>query len=347
MASRRRRAGRATGAAAAVGLCLAAVTTTHTSLAFHLQTAPRGAAVAVGRCDHAAVRRSATCRLAMLRRSRGDGQQQQPSSEEGDSENSSSSGDDGPVGRRESGAAAKELSALLLSAMLLGNPQLSDAAAAATTAVGGGGAGSPAVDPTAQGRLIADLEKKLMSIPSSNSNSNSGAGEAGRRAADADDADVVDAPRIQPKFVPPTAAATAVASDAAEAPAPEATAPAGWSPSATTGAPGSSRSRSSNSNNIGTKNKEPLIRMKDYSFSVKLPELNLPPVAPITVPEEGNPFAGAAATVLKAPSRERVEARPDLPGAGAVRGALQSVGGVKDLADALANARPKQGDYNR
>lgn len=91
--------------------------------------------------------------------------------------------------------------------------------------------------------------------------------------------------------------------------------------------------------------------MKDYSFSIKLPELNLPPVAPITVPEEGNPFADLRpGAVFRAPSGDRVAAQPDLPGAGVVREALQGVArgeGVRDLADALAAAAPKQADYNR
>lgn len=338
-----------------MGLCLAAVTTPHTSVAFHLHTAPRGTVAAgSGGCDHAAARRSATCRLAMQqRRSRGE------RSAEVDN------GDNNGSGRREGGGAAKDLSALLLSAMLLGNPQLSDAAAV-TQAAGG----ASTVDPTVQGRLIADLEKRLMSMPTGDSDAaaapvpaaaspapaaRAGAAAPQKAAAGAGAADVEDAAaRIQPMFVPPTAtpqtqaapaaaaaASSAAAATTAEAPAaPAAPAPTQASSPAAGGGGGSSKS------------KEPLIKMKDYSFSIKLPELNLPPVAPITVPEEGNPFAGmrSPTAVFRAPSEERVAAQPDLPGAGVVREALQSVArgeGVKDLAHALAAAAPKQADYNR
>lgn len=265
-----------------------------------------------------------------------------PSAEEerGDSNNGGDGSD-----RREGGA-AKELSALLLSAMLLGNPQLSDAAAVTQGAAG-------TVDPTAQARLIAGLEKRLMSMTAS-SDSDAAAAAAASPAARADAttqktvsaagaSDVEDAPRIQPMFVPPTAAPSsqtpAAAAEAAAARAPT------QASSATTTTTTTSRSSSS-------KSKGPLITMKDYSFSIKLPELNLPPVAPITVPAEGSPFADLIdpKAVFKAPSSERVAAQPDFPGAGAVREALQSVArgeGVKDLAHALAVTAPKQADYHR
>lgn len=259
--------------------------------------------------------------------------------------------------RREHGGAAKELSALLLSAMLLGNPQLSDAAAV-TQAVGGGG--SPTVDPTVQGRLIADLEKRLMSIPTAGDSDASAAPPPAAAAAAAPAAapqkvvaaaaaaDVDAAPRIQPMFVPPTATSETATEAAPAAPAPAPAAPAPTPPALSSTKTSSGTGGGSSS---GKNSKEPLITMRDYSFSIKLPELNLPPVAPITVPEEGSPFAGIQpGEVFRAPSGERVAPQPDLPGAGLVREALQGVArgeGVKDLAEALAAAAPKQADYNR
>lgn len=353
MASRRR-PGRAT-TAATVGLCLAAVTTTHTSVAFHLHTAPRGTvAVGSGGCDHApAARRSATCRLAMLRR--GGGKETPPSAEV----------DNGDKGSdRREGRAAKELSALLLSAMLLGNPQLSDAAAVTQAAAAGGGGGSAsAVDPTVQGRLIADLENRLMRMATSDSDAAGGADSAASAAAapaarantapqkavaatgaaEVDD----DAPRIQPMFVPPAATSQAAAPATAQTPVPVPAPAAPEAPPAPKHAP--STATGGNSRRSSSKSKEPVIKMKDYSFSFKLPELSLPPVAPITVPEEGSPLPDMT-PLFKAPSGERVAAQPDLPGAGLVREALQSVArgeGVRDLANALAAVAPKQADYNR
>lgn len=334
MASRHRRTARAT-AATTVGVCLAALATTHTSLAFHLHTAPRGIVAVDGGCDHArtAARRSATCRLTMLRR------RSEPSEEE---EAAAAAAADNGQDRREVGA-AKELSALLLSAMLLGNPQLSDAATVT----------SAGLDPTVQGRLIADLEKRLLSLPDSDATAPDTAAAAPPASSPAATADTTqqiaaaaatDAPRIQPMFVPPSSQTPSTAPSAAEESPPAAAAAAAAAPEAAAPARASAPQKiTEKAPDVGGRKKEPLIKMKDYSFSIRLPELNLPPVEPITVPEEGSPIT------FRAPSRERVAAQ-DFPGAGAVREALQGVArgeGVKELTDAIAAAQPKQADFYR
>lgn len=325
---RRRRATRAaTTAAAAIGLCLATMTTTNTSLAFHLHTGTRGivASSSLGGCDDAVTtggrRRSATAAAAC--RGRGSSSSpppdERPEHHDADSSGFSSKG---------GGGAAKELSAALLSAMLLGNPQVSGAATAAAQA-------PSAAD---QNRLIADLERRFTSVSSGpatadtpgDTTATAPASPTGRTetattagAAATDDS----AGRVQPMFVPPSS----------------------MTPQTDEAAPAGKR-RGGDGPSAAAAPKA-AIKMKEYQFTVKLPEFDVPPVGPITVPEEGNVFAGMEPpAIFKAPSRERVQPQPDFPAAGAVRGALESVGrgdGVKELTDAFAAAVPRQGDYNR
>ncbi|CAM9857015.1 unnamed protein product, partial [Scytosiphon promiscuus] len=233
--SRRRVARRATTAAAAVGLCLATVTTTttHTSLAFQLHTAaPRGiVAAAGGGCGHAPsvrpYRRSANsaCRgISSSSSSPGEERASVSPPEDGDD-------NDGVAGRRGGGGgAARELSALLLSAMLLGNPQH---AAAATQALGA----TDAADPTAvqQSRLIADLEKRLLSIPDSSTSSTSTSNTDALPGAPSTEPAAVDtteapspplAARVQAVSVPPSAQELAAQGSSPPPPARYAGAPA-------------------------------------------------------------------------------------------------------------------------
>lgn len=310
-ARRRRSAPRAaTTAAAAIGLCLANVTTTHTSLAFHLHTGTRGiTSSSVGGCDDAMTtagrRRSATAAAACRGPS---SSSSRPPDERPQRHDADSNGKGG-------GGAAKEFSAALLSAMLLGNPQVSGAATAAAQAPG-----------TAdQNRLIADLERKLTSVssgPAAAAAASTADAPAGSTEAPTVAATVDSTPRVQSMFASPPSSTTPPAAPAAAA-----------------------------AGQTSTPVPKPSIKMKEYKFTVKLPEFDVPTVGPITVPEEGNVFAGVEPrAIFKAPSRERVLPQPDFPAAGAIRGALQSAGkgdGVKELTDAFAAAVPRQGDYNR
>lgn len=259
-----------------------------------------------------------------------------------------SSAEETPARQHAGSKVSKDVAAVVLSALLLGNPQLSDAAMSPVGALLGGGAASSSGRPdttttvTQQDRLMADLEKKLMTLPSPED----------ERPAPPPSSSQEDATSER------TATATASSSrqqqsigDAAQQQQQQeptvqtqAMGRAAYSADLGTAAQQSSRKPAPAVGAIGSGEGKPMVRLQEYTFSVTLPELNLPPIAPITLPEEGGLF--------QMPNKrfERVEASPSLPMGRAIRDALvraEKGGDVANFFSAVSARMPKQADYYR
>ncbi|CAM9835366.1 unnamed protein product, partial [Laminaria digitata] len=302
--------------AAAVGLCLATATTTP-GLAFQLHAA-RGIATAgrSGRGDHdLGGRRSAACRHA-VRDDGHDGERRRSQAlQQESSESPPPSSPRGADGRGGRPGGSKDVAALMLSALLLGNPQLSDAAATTTAAASTGG-----VDTATQNRLIADLEKKLTSLQvgagSDHAPPTQASPEASTTSASEQQASTsAESRRTQNGATtasPESSAATTGAQQSSQqAQAAAAAAAAGAGASAAAGASSQAAAGAYTVGALGSIGGKPMLKLQEYTFSVKLPELNLPPVGPITVPAEGGLFGAPG-------SAGKVEAMPGLPGGEAV-----------------------------
>ena len=315
-----------------MGLCLATATTTP-GLAFQLH-AMRGISAAgrSGRGHDLGGRRPAACRHAVVRDDGHDDARRRSHALQGESTEEptplSPRGSDGRGGRA---GGSKDVTALVLSALLLGNPQLSDAAAP-TTAASAGAQGADTA--TQQNRLIADLENKLTSLhqpaqaPPMTQASKAPASASEQQQAGSTESRRTEGATASPQQSSATAGGAQQASQqAAAAPADVSAAAAG---AYTVGA-------------LGTIGGEPIVKLQEYTFSVKLPELNLPRVGPITVPAEGGLFEAPG-------SAGKVEALPGLPGAEVVRDVLvrvQKGDDVDGLLRSISAMVPKQADYNR
>lgn len=343
-------------ATAALGLCFATAFNTP-SLAFQLragittQSSGTGSLSSGHDACHAAFSSRgsarAACRLSMHANEGGD-----HSLSEDDTEQSSASGTPHHHGhaRLPSGAVAggsKDIAALVLSALLLGNPELSEAATPAVDSAINQPARQQQDATTQQDRMIADLEKKLMDLSSSSSSSgNSDGGGSGTASL----------PSNQQQE--PGAAAGALSSAQESASAAASTAAASVSsvfsslvdnnnspppPPQQTPAP---RTTTQSDPGKMSKEQQSLIKLQEYTFSVTLPELNLPTVGPITVPEEGSLLQG-----LGSGKGEKVEAAGDWNPLGrALRDVLVKAGsgdGARGLREAITGMMPKQAEYNR
>lgn len=310
-------------AATAVGLCLATVSTTP-SLAFQLPH-PGGRGVVGARrstChDNASGSRrsvATACRLAVQRDGHDDHERR-----------TSEALDDGTHPRSSGRGGSKDVAALVLSALLLGSPQLSDAATPSAGAVKL--AKSQVVDTTAQDRLMADLERRLTRLSGSSDQATAQAPAAASSSAASSHA---------PK--PAAATVTLPAGDDSDAPQAAAAAAAESERISASPTTGAARGSTRPVGVIG--NGEPIVRLQEHTFSITLPELNLPPVGPITVPAEGGLFTK--------PTFGRVAASPALSEArGGVTRALGRAGwrsgAVDKVVDAIRGMVPKQADYNR
>lgn len=324
-----------------MGLCLATVTTTP-GLAFHLH-AVRGIAAA-GRSSRGhdlGGRRSAACRHA-VRDDGHDGERRRLHALQESTEApppSSLRGSDGRGGRA---GGSKDVAALVLSALLLGNPQLSDAAATTTAADVQG------VDTATQNRLIADLEKKLTSLRVSSGQPAQApptqASEAPTSASEEQEGSAESRQTQGATASPQQSYATAGAQQASQQAAAAAASGAGDSSPPQTTAPATEAAAGAYTvGALGSIGGKPMVKLQEYTFSVKLPELNLPPVGPITLPAEGGLFEAPG-------SAAKVEAVPDLPGGGALRDILVRVkkgDDVDGLLRSISAMVPKQADYYR
>lgn len=318
----------------AVGLCLATATTTP-GLAFQLH-AVRGISTAgrSGRGHDLGGRRSAACRHAVVSNDgHGDARRRSHALQEESTEEPPPLSPGGSDGRGGRAGGSKDVAALVLSALLLGNPQLSDAAAP-TTAASAGAQGADTA--TQQNRLIADLENKLTSLhqpaqaPPKTQASEAPASASEQQQAGSTESRRTESATASPQQSSATAGGAQQASQQAAADASAAAAGASAAAGAyTVGA-------------LGTIGGTPIVKLQEYTFSVKLPELNLPRVGPITVPAEGGLFG--------APGSRKVEAMPGLPGAEVVRDVLvrvQKGDDVDGLLRSISAMVPKQADYNR
>lgn len=244
---------------------------------------------------------------------------------------------------KDSGGAGKDIAALVLSVLLLGNPRLADTAEASSAV-------------SQQERLLSGLEERLMNLPSGppqTAETSSAAAEikTGSEAEtrSRDTREPIIESTMQPKS--PTSPAPEVkaplsASDVSKPPSLTTEAPP--APTITAAPPPVAKTESTPAQKgspLVGKEQESLVKMQEYTFSVKLPELNVKfaPVAPITVPAEGSLFDGL--------SVERVEPLSNLPPpAGAIRNALEMAGRGEDLQElmsSIGNFVPKQADYYR
>lgn len=326
--------------AAAVGLCLATATTSP-GLAFQLHPVHGIAASGSNARGHdLGGRRSAACRHLAVRDEGHDNERRQESSEA-----PLPSSPRGCVSRGGRPRASKDVAALVLSGLLLGNPQLSDAAATTTPATGAHG-----VDTATQSRLIEDLEKKLtsLSLGSASQPNQAEPSQASPTSASEQQQAGTESSRRSPAATttaPQTSTATAqqAAQQAAVAAAADDSARAGATPSSPSSATTETVAAGGayTIGTLGTIGGKPMVKLQEHTFSVKLPELNLPSVGPITVPEEGGLFGAPAG---------RVEAVPGLPGAEAVRNVLmraQSGEDVDTLLRSMAAMVPTQAGYHR
>lgn len=244
---------------------------------------------------------------------------------------------------KDSGGAGKDIAALVLSVLLLGSPRLGDTAAASSAV-------------TQQEQLLSDLEQRLMNLPSGPPQTAETSSAPAEIKTDSEAEMRSRATRepiiestMQPKS--PTSPAPEVktplsASDVSKPPSLTTEAPP--APTITAVSPPVAKTESTPAQKrslLVGKEQESLVRMQEYTFSVKLPELNVKfaPVAPITVPAEGSLFGGL--------SVERVSPLSNLPPpAVAVRDALENAGrgeGLQELMRSIGNFVPKQADYYR
>lgn len=228
---------------------------------------------------------------------------------------------------------------------------------------------------TKQAELIADLEDRLMNMkpvsqeaqPRTETRSTEDVGQAAARASEFAASKtarqqamrVGGALRVGGAAVPASVPTTSTASVQQSAPSTEAEVPdtvptiAANVPESTLSLPSQSSSSSQPEADIAaTKIKESdtpiakrpaatnngdFVKFQEHTFTVTLPEFNLPTVAPITVPEEG-PWMSVA-------KGERVQPNPDLvPIGDAIKGVLRK--GAEQLTQ-IPDLRPKQADYNR
>lgn len=325
---RDRTGGVKTTAVASVGLCLAATVALllpSPSLAF------RPHATGAARTHNSWRRSSAACRLA----ARNIGGATGGDDSEHERRRLEHAAAASAAARQNNGnKASKDVAALVLSALLLGNPQLSDAA----TPVRAVGAASWHPDATTQDRLLADLEEKLMSLPSpedERSPSQEDATGQSNAASSKEQSTREAAQQQQPTRTQAMGASppsTTAAQQAARATVDTSSADLGAAPS---------RGRAPTVGVIGTG--EPIVKLQEYTFSVTLPELNLPPIAPITLPEEGGLF--------QMPKRsERVEASPNVPMGRVIKDVLvraEKGGDVDSFFSAISAGMPKQAGYYR
>lgn len=319
--------------AAAVGLCLATATTSP-GLAFQLHPA-RGIAIS-GRSTRGhdlGGRRSAACRHPAVRDDGHDDERRRSHALQESTEAPLPSSPRGLISREGRAGGGKDVAALVLSALLLGNPQLSDAATMTTPA-----AGAQGVDTATQNRLIADLEQKLTSLSASSGQqdqappSQASPTPASEQQAKAN---TESSRRSETATTTSAQSSTSTAQQASQ----QAAVAAGDAHTEAAAAGGGDYTIGT----LGSVGGKPIVKLQEYTFSVKLPELNLPRVGPITVPEEGGLFAAPG-------SAGRVEAVPGLPGGGAVRDALvraQKGEDVDGLLRSMAAMVPTQADYHR
>ena len=243
------------------------------------------------------------------------------------------------------GGGGKDVAALVLSTLLLWHPRLAEAASPNTLA-------SLALSTVTQESLLADLEKKLMKSPSG-PEQGAKASSSAPEEKEADSGAKTGSPATRDAAIQPTAEeqppSPPTASDivplSASQDVPTSAAPAAPAVTAKpSAAPKIEPSPGLEVNSLRTEEKGPLVKFQEYTFTVKLPELNLKnaPVAPITVPEDGSPFGSAL-------SFERVRPLINLF-AEPARETLTSAGkrgGFPELARSIGGVVPRQADYDR
>lgn len=324
-----------------MGLCLATATTTP-GLAFQLH-AVRGISAAgrSGGGHDLGGRRSAACRHAVRDDGHDDARRRSHALQEESTEESPPLSLRGSAGRGAKPGGNKDVAALVLSALLLGNPQLSDAAATTTAAA----AGAQGVDTaTQQNRLIADLEEKLTSLRVSSGQPAEApptrqVSEAPTSVSEQQQADSTESRRTEGATASPQQSSSATTAGAQQASQQQAAAAAAAADDDASAAAAGAYTVGA----LGTVGGEPLVKLQEYTFSVKLPELNLPRVGPITVPAEGGLFGAPG-------SAGKVEAVPGLPGGEVVRDVLvrvQKGDDVDGLLRSISAMVPTQAGYHR
>lgn len=241
-----------------------------------------------------------------------------------------------PDSPKKKSSATTDIAALVLSALLLGGIPpggMGIANANAAARVGAMGSGPLSADTVKQAKLIADLEQRLLnmkpmemqqtkqhseqaatvdeapSLTPSSSESRDSAAESLQKSR-----------RTQPALGAGGAntndESPTVASQSADATATSAVAP--------------------KVDDVKPANSKPFVTFHEHTFSVTVPEFNLPTVGPILLPEEG----------FGAPEFPRVTAAPG-PFGDVLRGILQKAGDSGEVLKSIVGLAPTQADFER